>query len=127
MTIAADVIAEIEAHARETAPEECCGLLVGRPDAVSSSVRARNVADDRQRRYLIDPRDHFAAIRQARRLGLDVIGAYHSHPASAPIPSETDRAEAFEAFVFLIVGASETRAWRLSAGNFTEVPLVRLA
>jgi proteasome lid subunit RPN8/RPN11 len=126
MTIAAAVIAEIEAHAREAAPEECCGLLLGRADVVSSSVRARNVADDRTRRYSVDPADHFSAVRHARTLGLDVIGAYHSHPASAPIPSETDRAEAFEAFVFVIVGATETRAWRLSGGNFIEVPLVRL-
>jgi proteasome lid subunit RPN8/RPN11 len=84
------------------------------------------VADDRQRRYRIDPSDHFAAIRQARATGADVVGAYHSHPASQPVPSETDRAEAFESFLFVIVGPSNTRAWRLLAGNFAEVPLVRL-
>jgi proteasome lid subunit RPN8/RPN11 len=126
MTIRADVIADIEAHARDTAPEECCGLLVGSADAVDASVRARNLANDRERRYRIDPRDHFSAIRHARTLGLEVVGAYHSHPESPAIPSETDRAEAFEAFVFVIVGPSATRAWRLSSGNFTEVPLVRL-
>jgi proteasome lid subunit RPN8/RPN11 len=126
MTIAGPVIADVEAHARDTAPEECCGLLLGTADAIDASVRARNLADDRQRRYRIDPRDHFSAIRKARLLGLEVVGAYHSHPASSAIPSDTDRAEAFDAFVFVIVGPSETRAWRLSSGNFTEVPLVRL-
>lgn len=126
MTITAAVIAEIEAHARETAPEECCGLLLGAPDRITASVRAGNTADDRRRRYNIDPRDHFSAIRHGRALGLEVIGAYHSHPGSAPIPSETDRAEAFESFVFLIVSGYDLRAWRLSSGNFTEVPLVRL-
>ena len=126
MTIAGSVIADIEGHARDTAPEECCGLLLGTADSVAASVRAANVAEDRQRRYRIDPRDHFSAIRQARTLGLEVVGAYHSHPASPAIPSETDRAEAFEAFVFVIVGRSEIRAWRLSSGNFTEVALVRL-
>ena len=126
MTIAREVIADIEAHARDTAPEECCGLLLGTPDRIAASVRARNIADDRERRFLIEPHDHFAAIRRGRTLGFDVIGAYHSHPASPAVPSETDRLEAFEAFVFVIVGAMETRAWRLSSGNFTEVPLVRL-
>jgi proteasome lid subunit RPN8/RPN11 len=126
MTIPREVIADVEAHARDTAPEECCGLLLGTADRIDASVRARNIADDRQRRFLIDPRDHFAAVRRGRTLGLDVVGAYHSHPASPAIPSDTDRAEAFEAFVFVIVGSMETRAWRLSSGNFTEVPLVRL-
>jgi proteasome lid subunit RPN8/RPN11 len=84
------------------------------------------VAEDRQRRYRIDPADHFAAIRQARATAAEIVGVYHSHPHSAPVPSETDRTEAFESFLFVIVGPSDTRAWRLVAGNFTEVPLVRL-
>ena len=42
------------AHAREEAPRECCGLLVGKGDAVERSVRARNL-DARPTRYLIDP------------------------------------------------------------------------
>jgi proteasome lid subunit RPN8/RPN11 len=124
--ITAEVIRAIEAHARETAPDECCGLLIGTPDVITLSVPARNIADERRRRYEIDPRDHFDAIRRARTLGLDVVGAYHSHPHSAPVPSQTDRAEAFESFLFLIVGLeSETRGWRLSSGNFVEIPLVR--
>lgn len=126
MTIAADVIADLEAHAREAAPEECCGLLIGTADAITASVRARNTAAEPHRCYRVDPRDHFSAIRRARAAGLDVIGAYHSHPASLPLPSETDRAEAFEGFIFLIIGRSDLRAWRLSSGNFTEVSLVVL-
>jgi proteasome lid subunit RPN8/RPN11 len=124
--ITAEVIRAIEAHARETAPDECCGLLIGTPDVITLSVPARNIADERRRRYEIDPRDHFDAIRRARTLDLDVVGAYHSHPHSAPVPSQTDRSEAFESFLFLIVGLeSETRGWRLSSGNFVEIPLVR--
>jgi proteasome lid subunit RPN8/RPN11 len=134
MIIAASVLTDIETHARETAPDECCGLLLGGADSITASARARNIADEPRRRYRIDPRDHFGAVRRGRALGLEVVGAYHSHPASAPVPSETDRAEAFDSFVFLIVGPStalegsplETRAWRLSSGNFTEVSLVRL-
>jgi proteasome lid subunit RPN8/RPN11 len=126
MTLPADVIDAIEAHARETAPEECCGLLLGSPDVITMSVRAQNRADDRRRRYLIDPRDHFEAIRRARDLDLEVVGAYHSHPRSAPVPSDTDRAGAFENFLFVIAGRLEIRGWRLSSGNFIEVPLVRV-
>jgi desampylase len=115
-------------HAEAVAPEECCGLLIGTADLIEAARPARNDAADPQRRYQINPADHFTAIRQGRALGLDVVGAYHSHPRSEPIPSPTDRDEAFEAFIFIILGPSDTaemRAWRLEQGNFIEVPLVR--
>ena len=41
MQIAASALADMLAHARETAPRECCGLLVGAGDSVVRSVRAR--------------------------------------------------------------------------------------
>jgi desampylase len=92
---------------------------------------AANVADDPLRRYLIDPRDHLGAIREARARGLQVIGAYHSHPRSAAVPSATDAAEGFGNFVFVIAGLAleppELTAWAWSDGNFTAVPLVRLS
>jgi desampylase len=137
--IAPGVLAAIDAHAREAIPDECCGLLLGAEGAITLAVRARNRAADPQRRYEIDPKEHFAAIRHGRTLGIDVVGAYHSHPRSAPVPSETDQAQAFEDFVFLIAGRSDRlrrgdtgreagpftiRAWRFSSGNFAEVPFV---
>ena len=129
MTIVADVEAAIVAHARATAPEECCGLLLGDAGGIRDAAPARNIADDPVRRYLIDPVDHLAAIRAGRSRALEVIGAYHSHPRSAALPSATDAAEAFGGFVFVIVGLAaeppELRAWRWDNGNFTAVPLVR--
>jgi proteasome lid subunit RPN8/RPN11 len=139
--IAARVLKAIARHADETAPQECCGLLLGSTEAIIESIAARNTAAEPDRRYTIDPDDHFRAIRQARESGVDVIGAYHSHPRSAPIPSETDRAEACENFVFVIAGIESVgrgtdaapaftrsprriRAWRLVDGNFVEVALV---
>lgn len=128
MKISEAVLAAIEAHARETAPEECCGLLLGTAAAITGSVRTCNAASDPLRRYVIDPREHFAAIRQARARRLEIVGAYHSHPQSAPVPSATDRRDAFDHFIFAIVGlrgtAAEIRAWRLEGGNFAEVSLV---
>jgi proteasome lid subunit RPN8/RPN11 len=87
------VIDTIVAHAREAAPAECCGVLVGCAGDVVDAVRTRNAAD-RPTRFLIEPRDHFAAIRAARVRQLDVVGYYHSHPQSPARPSETDVAEA---------------------------------
>ena len=107
------------AHARTEAPRECCGLLVGTGETVVRSVRARNL-DTNATRYLIDPEDHFAAIRAAREERLEVIGAYHSHPSSAPVPSATDIAEANSGpeFVYVIVSVvhEDVRAYRIDAG-----------
>lgn len=115
----AAVVNDILAHARAEAPRECCGLLIGKEDFVVRSVRARNL-DANATRYLIDPHDHFAAIRGARADGLEVVGAYHSHPSSAPIPSATDIAEANSGsdFLYVIVSLTEgdVRAYRIDAG-----------
>jgi desampylase len=117
-------------HARRQAPDECCGLLIGREDTIVDAVPAANVADEPRRRYRIDPAEHFRVIRAARGRALDVVGAYHSHPRSTAVPSDTDRAEAFSDFVFLIVGLDadppELTAWSWRGGNFAAVPLVRL-
>ena len=84
---------DVIAHAREMAPAECCGLLVGSAREIVAAVRAANLADNPSR-FLIDPKDHIRARREARARGLDVVGFYHSHPHSDARPSPTDLAEA---------------------------------
>lgn len=109
------------------APIERCGLLIGRGASVVRAHPARN-ADRSPTRYTIEPADHFAALRAARGDGLDVIGAWHSHPAGTPVPSPTDRAEAAPDFLYLIVGlapVAEVRVWQLVGGNFVPRHLVR--
>jgi proteasome lid subunit RPN8/RPN11 len=118
------VLDAVIAHAREAAPAECCGLLLGTPDAVNESRRARNLATD-PNRFLIDPGDHIDARREARTRGIDVVGFYHSHPHSAAVPSETDLAEASYAdCLYLIVSLADERAaasfYRLETGGFRE-------
>jgi len=126
MVIPPSVVADMLSHAREEAPRECCGLLIGAGQSVVRSVRASNL-DASATRYLIDPRDHFKAIRAARADGLEVIGAYHSHPASAPVPSATDIAEANSGsdFVYVIVSLvnAEARAYRIDAGRYRPLAL----
>jgi proteasome lid subunit RPN8/RPN11 len=129
--VRADVLADIVAHARAEWPNECCGLLIGRAGAIERSHRARNERHS-PTRYLVSPEDHFAAIRAARALGLDVVGAYHSHPSSHPIPSASDLAEAVPGeFLYLIAGSgaagTAVRGWRLAGGNFVPVALVTLS
>jgi proteasome lid subunit RPN8/RPN11 len=103
-------------------------------------VIAGNIAPE-PTRYLIDPTDHFRILRETRHTGLTIVGAYHSHPASQPIPSPTDLAEALPNFVYLIAtpraggSGSDVRAWCLddgtdpvtpANGNFRELSIVLL-
>lgn len=117
--IPAAVVSDLLSHARAEAPRECCGLLIGMGDSIIRSVRARNLSA-KATRYLIDPEDHFAAIRAARADELEVIGAYHSHPSSAAVPSDTDVAEANSGsdFFYVIVSlvGDDVRAYRIDEG-----------
>jgi proteasome lid subunit RPN8/RPN11 len=125
----------IVAHARRDAPNECCGLLVGRPGEILEAVPASNGASEPTRRYEISPVDYFAQIRRCRRINaaqserFAVVGAYHSHPRGGPEPSETDVAEAFRDFVFVIVGLAapgggmEIRGYTFDDETFSPVVL----
>jgi proteasome lid subunit RPN8/RPN11 len=128
-SLKANVLADIVRHAREEAPAECCGLLLGRNSEITEAVRTRNVADEGRSRFVIDPKDHIDGRRDARRRGLEVLGFYHSHPRSPASPSETDRAEAsYPDHLYLIVsltdGATDVAMFRLDRGNFLRVPFV---
>ena len=125
----ADCGLRIVEHARETAPRECCGVLIGRGDEIVEAVRARNIADSPGSRFLIDPADHFAARRAARERGLEVIGFYHSHPASPAEPSPSDLAEfSYPGSLYLIVSLRaeppEIGLFRFDGGNFQRISVV---
>ncbi|MBA3231491.1 MAG: M67 family metallopeptidase [Acidobacteria bacterium] len=131
MRITAAVTAELVAHAREEAPNECCGLLLERAGEIVAGVRARN-AHASPSRYLVHPEDHFGAIRRARREGLTLAGAYHSHPRSPAQPSATDVAEAHDPELLYVIVAlndgsgwrvPDLRAWRLAKGSARAVLL----
>jgi proteasome lid subunit RPN8/RPN11 len=121
VTVPSSALDAIAAHAREAAPAECCGVLIGRDRQIVEAVRCRNLSDD-PNRFLIDPQDHFDVMRRARAAQLDVVGFYHSHPNSNPEPSPSDRAEAsYPDHLYLIVGlrgAPEFRLYQFRDGVF---------
>jgi proteasome lid subunit RPN8/RPN11 len=93
----------LRAHGEETYPHECCGVLLGKtqPDgnlvvnSVHQIVRAGNTrTDSAHNRYNIAPEELVRIQRQARKLGLDIVGFYHSHPDHPARWSPTDFAEA---------------------------------
>lgn len=124
LRIPADVLAAVVAHARAEAPLECCGLLAGAADGrVSYHFPVRNdLASPTE--YLTNARDLLAASKAVRAAGAEVLAIYHSHPATAPVPSAKDVAGNHwgDTVFHLIVGLAgpepDVRAWRLSASGF---------
>jgi proteasome lid subunit RPN8/RPN11 len=125
----AAVLESIVAHAREAAPHECCGLLLGRTGTIVEAVRTRNIADDPATRFLVDPKDHIDGRRAARDRGLEVVGFYHSHPHSAAEPSARDLDEfsapdQIYAIVSLLAEPAEVALFRLEGGGFRRLSLI---
>ena len=97
--ITSAVYTALRAHGEETYPHECCGIMLGKTDGddlcVSQLLRAGNTrTDSAHNRYHIAPQELIAAQREGRRLGLDIVGFYHSHPDHPAQWSPTDFAEA---------------------------------
>ena len=135
MQVRREVLDAIAAHAQREHPRECCGLLIGTELELIEAVATANVAAEPHRHYQVSPVDHFAQIKRCRDVAapgaaaVNVIGVYHSHPLSAPVPSPTDLEEALGEFLYIITGsvngsaALALRAYRLQAGRFEDVQL----
>jgi len=106
---------EIIEHSRAALPNEACGLLIGRAGRVER-VRPVLNSEPSPVSYVFDSMDHLAAMKEIKSDGMELMGIFHSHPDSPPVPSITDIQRAFfpgtrepnypEA-VYLIVGMSE--------------------
>ena len=121
------VLDAIVDHAREASPAECCGVLLGSDGQIAAAVRTVNRSND-PNAFIVDPKGHIEARSEARRLGIAVVGFYHSHVRSGARPSPRDLAEAsYPEHLYLIVslatGEGEMRLFRLESGGFTEVAL----
>jgi proteasome lid subunit RPN8/RPN11 len=126
------VIGEMIAHAREDAPNECCGLLLGVGGRIDECVRTRNVLAS-PTRYRINPAEHFEALRRVRGTGRAVVAAYHSHVATGAEPSPRDIAEAHDPdLLYVIVSLRDAarpvvRGYRIRDGVVEGVALVTSA
>ncbi len=118
-----ELLAEIHAHGERAYPEEGAGFMLG-TDGDDRDVTAlfplSNVREEaaRKNRYLFTPQDYMKAELQADRLGLSLIGVFHSHPDHPNRPSEFDREWAQPYFSYVITSvrsgkALESRSWRL--------------
>ena len=111
------------AHAHSEYPNECCGFLAGANGEATHHLPLINALAS-PIAYEVAPRDLLAAHRAMWDLGIAEVAVYHSHPTSAPIPSDTDllRNGYGETIPHIIIGAgNEVRAWRLKESNFEEI------
>ena len=102
---------EIRRHGAADYPNETCGALLGRDEPHGREVRAlyplTNRRDDSPRnRFSITADDFREAERAAAKLGLDLIGWYHSHPDHPARPSDFDREHAWPWYSYIIVSVA---------------------
>ena len=123
LQLSKELLAKIHAHGEQAYPEEGAGFLLGTDGeerAVTAILPLSNAREDAARgnRYLFTPADYMKAELEAERLGLSLIGVFHSHPDHPNRPSEFDREWAQPFFSYVITSvrsgkALESRSWRL--------------
>jgi proteasome lid subunit RPN8/RPN11 len=127
MVVSKQIHDELLAHAREDAPNECCGLVGGRDGVLATVYRAHN-AEASPLRYNLDPQDQFRIMTEMEDKGEELSAIYHSHTASPAYPSQTDiNLAAYPDVVYLIVsladGEKDLRGFEIKDGEVSEVEL----
>ncbi len=128
MRIQKQIHDELLAHAREEAPNECCGLIGGNDGVAKTVYRARN-AEASPLRYNLDPQDQFRIMTEMEERGEELSAIYHSHTASPAYPSQTDiNLAAYPDTLYLIVslaeGEEDLRGFEIKDGEVAEIDLV---
>ena len=147
MQIARTLLDELIAHARDQAPNECCGLVAvdldtsGGPGGVISPPsgtlatravrvhRAVNMAAS-PLKFEVDGKELLGLIEAIEEGGSELGAIYHSHTRTAPKPSQTDInfAVNWPGVEWIIVGlangqAPEVRSYLIEDGRVREVGL----
>ncbi len=113
------------AHAREEAPNECCGILAGTAGQVQKLYRGIN-AEKSPVRYNIDPRQLLRIHQEIEALNWEILGIYHSHTHTEADPSATDIRVAFwpDSLYFIVSLKQPTepviRAFTIREGKIEE-------
>ncbi|MCB9496863.1 MAG: M67 family metallopeptidase [Fibrobacteria bacterium] len=91
------IVEEMIARAKEGAPIEQCGLLVGVPaeHRVTSHIPMTN-ADQSVDHFTMDPTEQFRAAKSLRGTSTEIVGAWHSHPYSPARLSDEDVSHAHD-------------------------------
>ena len=115
------------AHASREAPLEACGLVAGRTleDGVREVVRVLPLpnADHSPVHFTIEPKAQLVALKALRAEGLELLGNWHSHPATPARPSLEDRRHACDPRAsYLILSLAAPAAPVLRSFRFGAAP-----
>jgi proteasome lid subunit RPN8/RPN11 len=130
--IARALLDELIAHAREDAPNECCGVVAvtpGNPVSATRVHRALNTAAS-PLRFEVDGLELLHTIEAMEADGSELGAIYHSHMRSAPYPSQTDInfAANWPGVEWIIVGLAsgedpEVRSYLIDGGKVQAVSI----
>jgi proteasome lid subunit RPN8/RPN11 len=139
MDIAAELLQEIVAHAREEVPNECCGVVAVAPASDGEQARATCVRRARNvhaspKRFEIDGKDVIRAMAEFDKAGWEIGAIYHSHTHTPPKPSQTDInfSDGWPGVEWIIVGLAdpespEIRSYLIEEGAVREVEIAQVA
>ncbi len=125
LTLPRAMVDEMIAHARDDAPDECCGIIAGKDGAATRLYRAVN-AEHSPYRYSVAPDDLLRIYRDADSRDEEFLVIYHSHTHTEAYPSPTDVRlaswpDAFYVLVSLMDESSPVvRAYRIVDGAIEE-------
>jgi [CysO sulfur-carrier protein]-S-L-cysteine hydrolase len=117
--------------ARDSLPNESCALLLGNNTnkeneiQVKETLSMKNSDASPTTRFRIDSQELINGYLRAEKMGLNVVGIFHSHPAQ-PIPSSTDKIfMEINPVVWLIYSSltNESRAYIFEQEKIREVRL----
>ena len=123
------MIDEMIAHAREDAPNECCGIIAGDADGRATKLYRAINAEASPYRYSVDTKDLLRIHKDVDSNDWDFLVIYHSHTHTEAYPSPTDiRLAAWPDAYYVLVSLMDeanpaVRAYRITDGNVAEEPI----
>ena len=126
ISIPNEIFEQMLDQAKAEAPIETCGILAGRGSKVERMYKMRNT-DAREDHYMMEPAEQFAAVKDMRSAGLNMLAIYHSHPATAARPSAEDVRLAFTPDITYVIISLEqsdgpvVKAFSVKDGQTSEV------
>jgi proteasome lid subunit RPN8/RPN11 len=131
VAIAEPAVGAIRAEAERAYPHEGCGALLGSGQGrILEALPIVNRESEAPRtRFHVSPADYLRVEDEADARGLRLLGFWHSHPDHPARPSPTDRRDAWEGLLTLVIAVEGGRsaaltAWEVEGDGFRELRLL---